>query len=411
MDSLKTCKSPGKRRTKIPDKPNRPFKLWAILKQCIGMELTKISMPININEPLSFLQRLTENFEYSTILDRANATEDSCEQLSLVAAFIVSSYGNTSLRTNKPFNPLLGETYECDRTDDLGWRALSEQVSHHPPISAQYVEGNSGWCSWQNFSLTTKFRGANISINPHGIVHLHFNNTGNHYSWRKVTTKISNFILGKVCVDNHGQMLIVNHQTGDKCCLNFIPQSYFSKETPKKVTGQVMDQDGTCKWLISGVWDEKVEACRVTSQSTSVGKPVYETDLYQVLWMRSPCNPEAERYYNFSEFAAQLNEPDEDVCPTDSRHRTDQRLMEKGLWDEANEEKQRLEEKQRITRRRRENEATKAVKEGQEYPAYSPKWFKKGTEETTGDPIFLFTHEYWDCKERQDWSRCPDIYS
>lgn len=57
--------------------------------------------------------------------------EDSCEQLSLVAAFTVSSYATTAVRTAKPFNPLLGETYECDRTDDLGWRALNEQVRIH----------------------------------------------------------------------------------------------------------------------------------------------------------------------------------------------------------------------------------------------------------------------------------------
>lgn len=45
---------------------------------------------------------------------------DPCEQLAYVAAFTISSYATTSNRTGKPFNPLLGETYECDRTDDLG---------------------------------------------------------------------------------------------------------------------------------------------------------------------------------------------------------------------------------------------------------------------------------------------------
>lgn len=75
------------------------------------------------------LQRLTEDFEYSSLLDQAAQCEDSLEQLTYVAAFTVSSYATTAVRTNKPFNPLLGETYECDRTDDLGWRSLAEQVS------------------------------------------------------------------------------------------------------------------------------------------------------------------------------------------------------------------------------------------------------------------------------------------
>ena len=62
--------------------------------------------------------------------------------------------------------------------------------------------------------------------------------------------------------------------------------------------------------------------------------------------------------------ASQLNEMEEGVAPTDSRLRPDQRLMEEGKWDEANEEKLRLEEKQRTARRQRELDAELAVQEG-----------------------------------------------
>lgn len=62
--------------------------------------------------------------------------------------------------------------------------------------------------------------------------------------------------------------------------------------------------------------------------------------------------------YYFTTLALTLNEPEEGVAPTDSRLRPDQRLMEAGRWDEANAEKQRLEEKQRTARREREREAT-----------------------------------------------------
>lgn len=50
--------------------------------------------------------------------------------------------------------------------------------------------------------------------------------------------------------------------------------------------------------------------------------------------------------------ASQLNEMEEGVAPTDSRLRSDQRLMEFGLWDEANIEKLRLEEMQRVRNRK-----------------------------------------------------------
>ena len=46
----------------------------------------------------------------------------------LIAAFSVSPYSSTFYRAGtKPFNPLLGETYECIR-EDKGWRFVAEQV-------------------------------------------------------------------------------------------------------------------------------------------------------------------------------------------------------------------------------------------------------------------------------------------
>lgn len=45
-----------------------------------------------------------------------------------VAAFAVSGYASTEGRTCKPFNPLLGETYEADYPDK-GIRFISEKVS------------------------------------------------------------------------------------------------------------------------------------------------------------------------------------------------------------------------------------------------------------------------------------------
>lgn len=74
------------------------------------------------------LQRLTEDLEYSELLDRAARCDCALEQMCLVAAFSVSSYSTTVHRAAKPFNPLLGETYELDRLEEFGYRSISEQV-------------------------------------------------------------------------------------------------------------------------------------------------------------------------------------------------------------------------------------------------------------------------------------------
>lgn len=397
------------RRTRVPDKPNYPLNLWSIMKNCIGKELSKIPMPVNFSEPLSMLQRLTEDYEYAEILDVAALCSDACEQMAHVAAFTVSSYASTSNRTGKPFNPLLGETYECDRMNDLGWRAISEQVSHHPPMLAQYCEGRE-WRCWQEFTMASKFRGKYLQVIPLGMAHLEFS-TGTHYTWRKVTTTVHNIIVGKLWVDQHGDMDIVNHKEGVKCHLKYIPYSYFTRDIQRKVKGCVMDRDGNVRWVVSGTWDNKIDIAPVIStERANPDNPVYKTGPYKTAWKRKSPQPDSDRYYNFTELACQLNEPEAGVAPTDTRNRPDQRLMENGMWDEANIEKVRLEEKQRAARRIREAETEKAASEGRPYPPYEPVWFKKEKEPWTGSVVHIYQGKYWECKERQDWSMCPDIY-
>ncbi|XP_041754078.1 oxysterol-binding protein 2 isoform X2 [Coregonus clupeaformis] len=404
------------RRSRIPDKPNYSLNLWSIMKNCIGKELSKIPMPVNFNEPLSMLQRLTEDLEYSDLLDRAARCESSLEQMCLVAAFSVSSYSTTIHRTAKPFNPLLGETYELDRLDDFGYRSICEQVSHHPPAAAHHVTSQRGWTLWQEITIDSKFRGKYISVMPLGCIHLQFHSSGNHYVWGKVTSTVHNIIVGKLWIDQSGDIEIVNHRTKDTCHLKFVPYSYFSRDLPRKVTGVVADSEGTAHHILSGTWDEKMESAKIVESSRGCGgsegkqKTVYQTLQPKLLWKKYPLPENAENMHFFSSLALTLNEPEEGVAPTDSRLRPDQRLMEAGLWDEANVHKQRLEERQRLERRKREAQATQALEEGQDFEGFQPLWFERRTDDSTGESTYVYRGGYWESKDRQDWSQCPDIF-
>ncbi len=92
-------------------------------------------MPIVWNEPVSFLQRFTENILYSYLLDKADECNDPLMRMQVyekhesfrkksiflfqyVAAFAVSSIAGNIDRLSKPFNPLLGETYEFVRLEE-----------------------------------------------------------------------------------------------------------------------------------------------------------------------------------------------------------------------------------------------------------------------------------------------------
>ncbi|XP_072563321.1 oxysterol-binding protein 1 isoform X3 [Paramormyrops kingsleyae] len=411
-----------KRRTRIPDKPNYSLNLWSIMKNCIGKELSKIPMPVNFNEPLSMLQRLSEDLEYSDLLDKAAKCQNPLEQLCYVAAFSVSSYSTTVHRTGKPFNPLLGETFELDRVKESGYRSLCEQVSHHPPAAAHHVISERGWTLRQEIALASKFRGKYLSIMPLGTIHCIFEKSNNHYSWKKVTTTVHNIIVGKLWIDQSGEIDVVNHRTGDHCHLKFAPYSYFSRDVARKVTGVVSDKDGKVHFVLSGTWDEKMEVSRVMQSSRGGGgengtdgkqKTVYQTLRARELWKKNPLPEGAETMYYFSSLALTLNEPEEGMAPTDSRRRPDQRLMEQGRWEEANAEKQRLEEKQRSVRREREREAARVAgptEDGTHQDNYKAQWFERTEDPNTGEVTHIYQGGYWEAKEQGSWGTCPDIF-
>nr|CAD7434883.1 unnamed protein product [Timema monikensis] len=71
------CKFPAKRQVlPVPMQSRSDFSLWSVLKNCVGKELSKITMPVIFNEPLSFLQRMVEYMEYAQLLRKASEEPD-----------------------------------------------------------------------------------------------------------------------------------------------------------------------------------------------------------------------------------------------------------------------------------------------------------------------------------------------
>ncbi len=62
--------------------------------------------------------RLAETFEYHNLIDLASGQADSTTRMLLVAVWQLSSYNSQTTRENKPFNPLLGETFEWTSRDE-----------------------------------------------------------------------------------------------------------------------------------------------------------------------------------------------------------------------------------------------------------------------------------------------------
>ncbi|POI21532.1 hypothetical protein CIB84_014721 [Bambusicola thoracicus] len=75
---------PGlQRRSRLPAPPAPPgdVSLWGLLRSSVGKDLSRVALPVQLNEPLNTLQRLCEELEYSALLDRAARARDPRQRL------------------------------------------------------------------------------------------------------------------------------------------------------------------------------------------------------------------------------------------------------------------------------------------------------------------------------------------
>jgi len=82
-------------------------------KQLIeGKDIVAISLPVRIFEPRSMVERITDLWGSGPhYINLACKTQDPVQRMKLIMAFCVSGL-HMNLKQLKPFNPILGETYE-----------------------------------------------------------------------------------------------------------------------------------------------------------------------------------------------------------------------------------------------------------------------------------------------------------
>lgn len=92
--------------------PKAKIGIWSIIKDAIGKDLSKFAVPIYFNDPTSYLQRAGVLYEYNDLLDKAAIEKDVLKRVAYLAIFSISGVTSMETAMKKPFNPLLGETYE-----------------------------------------------------------------------------------------------------------------------------------------------------------------------------------------------------------------------------------------------------------------------------------------------------------
>ncbi|XP_029933230.1 oxysterol-binding protein-related protein 7 isoform X3 [Myripristis murdjan] len=383
-------KSTGRRTTLLAHCPdNSHVGLMAILYNNIGKDLSRVSMPAALNEPINLLQRLCEELEYSELLDTASNTPDPYQRMVYIAAFAISGYSTATFRNRyKPFNPVLGETYECIR-EDRGFRLISEQVCHHPPISACHADSEN-FSFWQDQRWKNKFWGKSLEIVPTGMVNVTLPRYGDHYEWNKVVTCIHNVLSQQRYLEHYGEVIIRNLNSNVCTCkITFVKSRYWGSDTNKnEVQGTVLDESGSIIHRFGGLWHEGIFCDTLPTP--------------KCIWKPNPQPKDYLLYYGFSTFALELNELTPDLKPflppTDSRLRPDQRMLEEGRVDDSDRKKDEVEEIQRERRK-------ELAKKGEEHV---PRFFKKA-KDSCGRDVWLTNGTYWKLRENPGFANIENM--
>ncbi|CAI4053172.1 hypothetical protein SUVZ_15G2270 [Saccharomyces uvarum] len=368
------------RRDDIPEAAASPPSLLSFLRKNVGKDLSSIAMPVTSNEPISILQLISETFEYAPLLTKATQRPDPITFVSAFAISFLSIYRDKTRTLRKPFNPLLAETFELIR-EDVGFRLISEKVSHRPPVFAFFAEHLEWECSY-TVTPSQKFWGKSIELNNEGILRLKFKATGELFEWTQPTTILKNLIAGERYMEPVNEFE-VHSSKGDKSHILFDKAGMFSGRSEGfKVSVLPPASSNRKKETLAGNWTQSL-----------INETTHET-----IWEVSELVNNPKKKYGFTKFTANLNEITEieegNLPPTDSRLRPDIRAYEDGKVDKAEEWKLRLEQLQRERRNK-----------GQDV---EPRYFEKVSK--TEWKYITGPKSYWERRKNHDWSDVPHLW-
>jgi hypothetical protein len=215
--------------------------VWDLIKQLgqsltQGASLTRIAVPVHIAEPRSYLERIVDGWCYAPIyLKRAAEEEDPLERLKLVITFAIAGLSNT-VTAKKPFNPILGETFEAQFED--GTDIFCEQTSHHPPVTNWNIEGpNNSYNFYGYGEWCASFRGNSIKGEQKGMHYVDFND-GTQIQYELPACWARGIMWGDRIIEYDGEMLFVDKKNKLVAEIKFNPDGggWFSSWRKKSPT-------------------------------------------------------------------------------------------------------------------------------------------------------------------------------
>ena len=325
---------------------NLPHKIVCpknMVKELITNMTKKLPSPVYFNEPISMGQKQCEKFKYIDLLIKAGRENSREKQMCYISAFLIGEIFLNLGRSLKPFNPIIGETYEFF-DNEKKFRFYSEQVSHKPQVNA-YIAETPEFAYYGDTLNSTSFKifKGSIELIFKNKSHVHLKKTGDHYIFNPPTVYVKGLMKPPLYNDYSGTTIIQNTKDASyRCELKFIEEGW----TPNSLgnfEGTVFKDYETIAYLLKGNWTKEIYMTDPEGNNREDLLKLDDTQEYIKNTIES---------YVLPEFSCKLNQitPElEKILPkNDSRFRMDMRLLEeKEETEEAQNYKLRYEQKQR----------------------------------------------------------------
>jgi len=353
-----------------------------IVKEMISAATQNKPAPVYFNEPLSICQKQCEKFLYLPLLNKVcEESKNKSLQLGYIAAFIIGEIFLGLNRNLKPFNAIIGETYEY-YDNKSQFRYYAEQVCHKPQITA-FIGETPDFALYGDTKNSTSFKilkGA-MELSFKNKVHLYIKSTNEHFIFNRPNLMVKGFLKPPMHSDYNGTTIIENELFPEnKAEIKFIEESWTNSELGL-IDGKIY-QGEKIIYLIKGNWTNSIYLVDNNNKDNKI--ELIKLDKNQEYLKNGNDNE-----YCLPTFCYNLNYMDknleESLPQNDSRFRKDIRLLEeKEETNEAQTFKEKYEEKQR-----------KELNNAQ----HKILFFDEKIDEESGENYFIPNGKYWELKK------------
>ncbi|KAL6062324.1 Oxysterol-binding protein 4 [Balamuthia mandrillaris] len=323
---------------------------WDVVKQIgsniiEGKDLVSVSLPVYLFEPRSFLERLCDGFSFApTYLTKAAATTDPLERLKNVIAFFIAGTHLTATQ-KKPFNPILGETYQATFSED-GTEVFAEQTTHHPPASNfQVIPQDGSYHFWGHGVFSAVYRGNLIKGYQTGPNYVDFPD-GTRISIQLPYLEFKGLVMGDRIQNFAGNMSFVDQKNDLGCVLEFNP------EAPSWLKSWFAKPKYPADYFVGDIFRLSTANTATSASNAGGSSGAAANDKKEVLsrvegcWL-SHLDFDSKRYWDLKEVVPSTLQPVDDPLPSDCRFRDDLQALLAGDFATAQQQKVLLEERQR----------------------------------------------------------------